>query len=1430
MLALLTRLCIAQPRRITLSSEEKAVFGQLFKQCDPEGLGIVTGDVARPLFERSGLPAYLLGEIWQIADDANNGFLDQTGFSVALRLIGRVQGGQRLSANVDAPGPLPSFDGRQRLEPTGTGSDANVTRVPPLSATDRQRFASLFEKNAFNGMISGEKARDIFLKAKLSTDTLGEIWNLADSQERGSLNETEFIVAMHFIQGILTGSIKKVPSQLPPELIEAAAGKNHGPVSRSAVMRSGSVTSQSAPVQRQYSGAPVVGRESPMLRANTTGQADWRISPQERARFDHIFAGLDKAGNGDIGADEVVPFLTSSKLPEDDLAKIWDLSDLQNTGRLGKIEFAIAMYLVQQRLARRELPDVVPPSLLASASSNPMPPPSSRHSMIAPSGPNPVFFPGVDSNERSFTPPVQRPKPVPAPAPAPAAAPAPAPAANSSLKDLVDLNDLFSSPSPAISSPASPPAPKVESQSTTSASKFVPTSNFGQSIVNNPSLMSSSRSASQATTIVRHSADADPANDDHAKELNARLVKANTDLGELSGQWNSVSTQHQQALEQKTQIEAELNKVLEAKKDLEGKLTLLRTNYDSEVQRVHQARDSLQVTAQENQKLSQDYALLEASMQALEQQYQSAFASLTQAQNENASLKEKTQSINDQTAQLSKALEDVEQEANRVREEIAVARTQQEAAEQARLNTESSLKKAQEELTALRTQASSVATVDSRNLESAQTPTPVTSVYTTMAAGAVAGAATAASVASAASAASHPFTSESSYNSRSSSVIGSGNPFARRPSQQSASTNERLFEDSFRNMDVNSPSTANPTRSSIQATETTPQSSPPTSDFAFHNPDAGAATIPSFTLPLARPQSATSSVQNNAPLSVRGDFDSSRPESPIYTSEPVSGIVPPESMELAHDQDEAGHQYGEHVLTADEFQAQSASVTSVPRSSVGTVVDAPIHAPATTEHISGTVPATASASTEQLHETPDSFEFVNAEDSDRSAGGSPSLPTSVGGGAGAELPNYSESQAEAGVPASTTSVRPPVATTAPDIDASEGQTFGSSGDFSTKDSFDGERNQSSGVASSEQPNFTGDNQLAHRTGNSLSTETEDEDLYEDASSNIPGGFPGSFPAQQPEISPKDSANEFQFYSQGPPPTTFGQPARTLSTSQSEPRDSTFPDVPFGQDHVESSTESASLAPAAAFAPTQIAEEESESSDDDEGPEEVIPSRSAGQFTAEQKGKATDKQPYYSPVPAEDETDFVFAPATRDQNHQMVDSRSQASSAGNAFATESAPPPVPPKEDIFANAFDDLDDAQEEKDGDATGDYSQNLSDFDRSFGQFDNSVSVAPAATISSAEEEKPRSVPSSNDEWEQLFEGFGESGNGATATQSEINDAFASSTGASQAPVARSESPKTRALTELTSIGFDKADALDALQKHNYDISQASNYLLDKS
>ena len=39
------------------------MFGQLFKQADSEGLGVVTGEVAVKFFERTRLPPAVLGKV-----------------------------------------------------------------------------------------------------------------------------------------------------------------------------------------------------------------------------------------------------------------------------------------------------------------------------------------------------------------------------------------------------------------------------------------------------------------------------------------------------------------------------------------------------------------------------------------------------------------------------------------------------------------------------------------------------------------------------------------------------------------------------------------------------------------------------------------------------------------------------------------------------------------------------------------------------------------------------------------------------------------------------------------------------------------------------------------------------------------------------------------------------------------------------------------------------------------------------------------------------------------------------------------------------------------------------------------------------------------------------------------------------------------------
>ena len=78
--------------------------------------------------------------------------------------------------------PFPVFEGVQvslpappTPQPPSTPVMAN--RVPPLGAVEKERYRNMFANTgAQNGLLEGEQARTIFLRARLPNEVLGQIW------------------------------------------------------------------------------------------------------------------------------------------------------------------------------------------------------------------------------------------------------------------------------------------------------------------------------------------------------------------------------------------------------------------------------------------------------------------------------------------------------------------------------------------------------------------------------------------------------------------------------------------------------------------------------------------------------------------------------------------------------------------------------------------------------------------------------------------------------------------------------------------------------------------------------------------------------------------------------------------------------------------------------------------------------------------------------------------------------------------------------------------------------------------------------------------------------------------------------------------------------------------------------------------------------
>jgi epidermal growth factor receptor substrate 15 len=266
-----------------------------------------------------------------------------------------------------------------------------------------------------------------------------------------------------------------------------------------------------SPIVRQQVGTP--------LSAQSTGDG-WAISPGDKARFDQIFSGLDKANRGFITGDQAVDFFGNARLPEETLAQIWDLADINSEGRLNRDEFAVAMYLIRQQRGTKEgrgnLPDTLPPSLV---------PPMMRKQQAPPSQPTAPAFENA---------PVTKPR--------------------SAADDLFGLDALSAPPQAPQSTGGStaggpfqnpksplPPATSSSPSPPTNFKPFVPSSSFGQSIAPQQTGLST---ASQTRTLQPSVSDdllgdADP-------EVSQKLTSETSELANLSNQVGNLSKQMQE--------------------------------------------------------------------------------------------------------------------------------------------------------------------------------------------------------------------------------------------------------------------------------------------------------------------------------------------------------------------------------------------------------------------------------------------------------------------------------------------------------------------------------------------------------------------------------------------------------------------------------------------------------------------------------------------------------------------------------------------------------------------------------------------------------------------------------------------------------------------------------------------------------------------
>lgn len=172
----------------------------------------------------------LCTQIWDLSDPNGAGYLDKTGFFVAMKLVALAQ---NLGMDMNMANILTETPNPPKLGDLPKLSASSIQAVPPqanadwtIKVTDRLQYEELFESlKPVQDMLPGGKVKGVLMESKLPVDILGRIWELADQDKDGNLDKHEFVVAMHLVYQALAK--RAIPLVLPPELQNKKHQQHH---------------------------------------------------------------------------------------------------------------------------------------------------------------------------------------------------------------------------------------------------------------------------------------------------------------------------------------------------------------------------------------------------------------------------------------------------------------------------------------------------------------------------------------------------------------------------------------------------------------------------------------------------------------------------------------------------------------------------------------------------------------------------------------------------------------------------------------------------------------------------------------------------------------------------------------------------------------------------------------------------------------------------------------------------------------------------------------------------------------------------------------------------------------------------------------------------------------------------------------------------
>ncbi|XP_068563414.1 epidermal growth factor receptor substrate 15 isoform X4 [Cebidichthys violaceus] len=349
---------------LTQLSSGNPIYDKYYRQVDPTGSGRVAAADAALFLKRSGLADLVLGKVWDLADSERKGALNKQQFFIALRLVACAQNGLEVALrSLNVAVPPPKFHDTSSPQLAG-GVAVDTSWV--VKPEEKLKFDAIFDSlGPVGGILTGDKVKPVLLNSKLPVDILGRVWELSDIDRDGMLDRDEFSVAMYLVYRALEG--EAVPMSLPPPLVPPSKRKKPSvppvmpllPSPPSAKdSRSSHAGSKAVPHPPKPAPAPVP----------TPAASPWVVSPADKAKYDELFVKTDGDMDGLVSGPEVRDIFLKTGLPSASLARIWELCDIGDIGKLTREQFALALHLINQRLTKGQeppqslSPEMIPPS------------------------------------------------------------------------------------------------------------------------------------------------------------------------------------------------------------------------------------------------------------------------------------------------------------------------------------------------------------------------------------------------------------------------------------------------------------------------------------------------------------------------------------------------------------------------------------------------------------------------------------------------------------------------------------------------------------------------------------------------------------------------------------------------------------------------------------------------------------------------------------------------------------------------------------------------------------------------------------------------------------------------------------------------------------------------------------------------------------